>query len=140
MMDSLKSQLCNIQGRLFELAEAQGFDSPVFVSAFMNSETAAHFDLAFDHTQWAGEAYLLEQLDDEAGGLPKGGVRFGKDVMYWAGYNYRYWHFMTGESSKEIYAQADAETMRESYLGIHTLDLGLAVGNLKEKFRSKRTE
>ena len=35
---------------------------------------------------------------------------------------YRYWHFYTGESSKVIYKQADAQTVNAMYYGYHTLD------------------
>lgn len=43
-------------------------------------------------------------------------------VMYWAGYVYRYWHYVTGESSREIYRQAPAKTMNVNYLMFHTMD------------------
>ena len=41
-------------------------------------------------------------------------------VMYWAGYVYRYWHYVTGESSRKIYRQAPAKTMNVNYLMFHT--------------------
>ena len=66
-------QLCDIQGRLFELARARGYDCPTFIEAFMNSDVARRMDGVFDFLQWAGEEYLLEELDDEVGGLPRAG-------------------------------------------------------------------
>ena len=36
-----KRQLCDIQGRLFELALKAGYDCPFFIEAFMNSKVAA---------------------------------------------------------------------------------------------------
>ena len=59
-------QLCDIQGRLFELARANGYDCPAFIEAFMNSDVARRMDSTFDFLQWAGEEYLLEELDAEA--------------------------------------------------------------------------
>ena len=38
-------QLCDIQGRLFELALKNGYDCPMFIQAFMNSRTAAALDV-----------------------------------------------------------------------------------------------
>ena len=38
-----KRQLCDIQGRLFELALYNEYDCPAFIKAFMNSETAPHW-------------------------------------------------------------------------------------------------
>ena len=57
--------------------------------------------------------------------------------MYWAGYIYRYWHYYTNESSREIYKIADARTMNECWLGLHTLDVEMAIDNLKEIYRQK---
>ena len=34
--------------------------------------------------------------------LKKAGVKFGREVMYRTGYIYRYWHYYTGENSKDI--------------------------------------
>lgn len=127
-----KRQLCDIQGRLFELAVKNGLDSPAFMETFMNSRTAAALDDVYDRLQWAGEEYILEELDDEAGGLKKAGVIYSTEVMYWAGYTYRYWHYYTGESSRDIYKMAGAETMSECWLGFHTLDVEMAIDDLKE--------
>lgn len=125
-------QLCDIQGRLFELARARGYDCPTFIEAFMNSDVARRMDGVFDFLQWAGEEYLLEELDDEVGGLPRAGASWGREPMYWTGYLYRLWHYLTGETSLAIYATADADTMGGAYLGMHVLDPELAIENLKE--------
>ena len=60
--------------------------------------------------------------------------------MYWIGYIYRYWHYYTGETSKQIYAIADAELMAESWLGFHTLDVEMAIDNLKEIYQLKHNK
>lgn len=73
-MDALtleKRQLCDIQGRLFELAPAGGLDCPSFIESFMNSKAAAALDDVYDRLQWAGEEYILEELHDEVHGLKK---------------------------------------------------------------------
>lgn len=138
MIETLQRQLCDIQGRLFELSAKEGYDSGAFISFFMCSQTAAYFDLPYDRLQWAGEEYILEEIVDEAGSLPKTEHFYPGEVLYWTGYLYRYWHFLTGECSKEIYGKADAKTMRETYPGFHTLDNTMAVENLEEIFRQKR--
>lgn len=66
-----KLQLCDIQGRLFELALKNGCDCPKFIEAFMNSKTASFLDDIYDRMQWAGEEYILEELNDEVNGLKK---------------------------------------------------------------------
>ena len=62
----------------------------------MTSSTAAHLDDVYDRLQWMGEEYLLEELDDEAGGLKRAGELYDMEMMYWTGYLYRYWHYLTG--------------------------------------------
>ncbi len=131
-LDIQQRQLCDIQGRLFENALKQGTDCPQFVKTFMNSITAACLDDSYDRLQWAGEEYIFENLEDEVGGLKSGGKTFPREVMYWTGYVYRYWHYYTGESSKEIYNIADGDIMNECWLGFHTLDIEMAIDNLKE--------
>ena len=133
-----KMQLCDIQGRLFELALKKGYDCPSFIEAFMNSRVAVCLDDVYDRMQWAGEEYMLEELDDEVNGLKKAGTIFDNEVMYWTGYCYRYWHYYTNESSKRIYAIADAKTMNECWQGFHTLDVEMAIENLKEIYAQKQ--
>lgn len=136
-LNSLERQLCDIQGRLFELALKNGLDCPTFIKSFMNSETAASLDQSYDRLQWSGEEYIFANLADEVDELKKSQNKYSNEVMFWAGYTYRFWHYLTGESSKQIYAQADAKTMDESYFGFHTLDVSMAVVDLKELHRQK---
>ena len=130
-----KRQLCDIQGRLFELALKNGYDCPAFIKDFMNSRTASALDDTYDRLQWAGEEYILEELDEEVNGLKKTDNTYAAEVMYWTGYTYRYWHYYTNETSQEIYKTANANTMNESWRGFHTLDVEMAIDNLKEIYR-----
>ena len=132
-----KRQLCDIQGRLFERALKMGYDCPSFIESFMNSRAAAALDDVYDRLQWAGEEYILEELDDEVNGLKKSDVMYSREVMYWTGYVYRYWHYYTGEYSRQIYKIANAELMNESWLGFHTLDVEMAIDDLKEIYRQR---
>lgn len=130
-----KRQLCDIQGRLFELALNNGYDCPLFIEAFMNSRAAAALDDVYDRLQWAGEEYILEELNDEVNGLQIAGDIYAEEVMYWAGYTYRYWHYYTNECSREIYKIANAKTMNDCWLGFHTYDVEMAIDDLKEIYR-----
>lgn len=132
-----KRQLCDIQGRLFELALNSGYDCPAFIEFFMNSHAAVALDDTYDRLQWAGEEYILEELNEEAGGLKMAGETYPIEVMYWTGYTYRYWHYYTNESSRIIYKTADAKSMNECWLGFHTLDVEMAIDNLKEIYKQK---
>ena len=130
-LGGFERQLCDIQGRLFERSMEKGLDSADFIKKFMNSKTCEFLDMPYDRLQWAGEEYILENLMDEIS-IETNGKLYGKEVLFWIGYVYRYWHLQTGERSQDIYTQADAITMNECHLGFHTLDVALAIEDLKE--------
>ena len=138
-MDEIALKLCDIQGRLFELSANQKYDSIKFIRVFMNSDVSRALDSKYNRMQWAGEEYLL----DEVIGNSKieslvGGEVYSKDVLYWIGYIYRYWHYYSGEDSKKIYKQAAVEVMKRNYMMFHTMDPVLAIENLKEIYNQKR--
>lgn len=133
-MDHLQLKMCDIQGRLFELSK--GFGSESFVRSFMSSKVAEHLDSSYNKLQWMGEEYLFDELTEERE-PEKGGEEYGAEIMYWIGYVYRYWHYQTGESSKEIYRQAPVKTMRRNYMMFHTMDPAVAIEDLKEIYRQK---
>ena len=115
------------------MSGAEGYDSETFIRVFMHSKIAEGLDSDFDYTQWAGKEYIMERMKEEyLEGFSKEGAVFDSETLYWAGYLYRYWHFYTGESSKEIYKQADAQTVNTMYYGYHTLDIEMAIDRLKE--------
>ena len=66
----------------------------------MHSEVVKGLDSKFNRMQWAGEEYLLAELADTAE-LTVDGTVYDKEVLYWSGYLYRFWHFTTNENSKE---------------------------------------
>lgn len=138
MLEIWQQQLCDIQGRLFENSAKAGYSSKEFIKLFMTSSLAKELDSTYNRMQWAGEEYLLEEFADRCHNAPKGGKLYNNEVLYWAGYLYRYWHFITGESSKEIYRQAPAETMNTNYLMFHTMSAELAIDDLKEIYRQKK--
>ena len=132
MLEIWEFQLCDIQGRLFENSAKAGYSSKQFMKNFMTSSLAKELYSSYNRMQWAGEEYLLEEFADRCPNAPKDGKLYHNEVLYWAGYVYRYWHFVTGESSKEIYKQAPAETMNTNYLMFHCMSVELAIEDLKE--------
>ncbi len=140
MHDSLEISLCQMQAHLFELSAKKGYDSEAFIKAFMNSGVAEGLDKEFNHTQWAGEEYLLSRLSEEKTDSIKQGAVLDTETLFWTGYLYRYWHFYTGESSKEIYRQAPVTVMKQVYLPYHTMSIEMAIDRLKETYKDKKTK
>ncbi len=141
MTKPLQSALADMQGQLFELAKQKGYDSEAFIKAFMLSDIAKDLDSEFNHMQWAGKEYIMERIAEELGEvLTTGGELYDTETLYWTGYVYRTWHYYTGESSREIYKQAPAKTMRVTYLPYHTMSVEMAIDRLKESYRAKGGE
>lgn len=132
-MNELQLKLCDIQGRLFELSAENFYESDNFIKVFMNSEVAKALDSTYNRMQWAGEEYLLEELVAVHGDkLIKKGDIYSKEILYWMGYLYRYWHYYTNEDSVKIYKQAPAKRLKRNYLMFHTMAPELAIEDLKE--------
>ncbi len=137
-MNEIQLKLCDIQGRLFELSVDKQLGSVSFIKTFMNSEIAKALDSTYNRMQWAGEEYLLEEVMEAADDkIDEKGEVYSKDVIYWIGYIYRYWHYYTDESSKVIYKQAPVETMKRNYLMFHTMTPEVAIEDLKEIYRQR---
>lgn len=131
-------QLCELQARLFESLDRRNVDAKKFIRAFMNSRAAEGLDADYDRMQWAGSGYVFEEVMDEAGlKVDPACPRYDVDALFYAGWIYRVWHYLTGETSREIYAQADENDILASY-GLHVEADKLAVEDLKELARAKR--
>lgn len=141
MLDVFEMTLCDMQGKLFEMSASEGYSSEAFIKTFMQSKTAADLDMVFNHMQWAGQGYIIDRLKEEnVSTLVKDATLYDNETLYWSGYLYRYWHFYTGESSKEIYKQAPANVMRSMYLIYHTMSPEMAIDRLKDTYKRKKAK
>ena len=137
MNESLKLALCEMQAELFVQSQEKGYASESFIKTFMNSDIAEDLDMPFNHMQWAGTHYLMSRMEEEHVDELVQGECYDTETLYWAGYLYRYWHIYKGESSKEIYRQVSAKTMRIVYLMYHTMSPEMAIDRLKDSFFEK---
>ncbi len=138
-MNSLQLKLCDIQGRLFELTADKALPSASFIKAFMTSSIAKQLDSRYNRMQWMGEEYLLEEMLSIQSFKPsEPGKVFSKDILYWIGYIYRYWHFYSGEDSSAIIIEAPVEIMKRNFMIFHTMDPAIAIENLKEIHQQKK--
>ena len=83
-MNSLELQLCDIQGRLFELSGRNSYDSEGFIKTFMLSDTAKRLDMKYNSLQQAAEEYLLEEIIDESNSsMPVNNNIYNSETLYW---------------------------------------------------------
>lgn len=137
MIESLKLALCEMQAQLFVQSQEKGYASESFIKTFMLSDVAKDLDMPFNHMQWAGAHYLMSRMEEEYADKLAQGECYDTETLYWAGYLYRYWHIYKGESSREIYKQASAKTMRIVYLMYHTMSPEMAIDRLKSSYLEK---
>lgn len=131
-LDVFQQQQCDNQGKLFESLAKRDIDAKAFIKAFMNSRAAAGLDSTFDHFQWAGNEYIYEDVVEEFNLKPTPNPpRYNTEALYWGGYITRYWHYLTGETSKQIYTQCDEDLLLQCY-GFHSEASDLAVQDIKE--------
>jgi len=121
-MTDFDLKLCDVQGRLFVLSATNGYGGEKFVKSFMKSETAKELDSSYNCKQCFGEEYLFDEVIERVGNIINERDKiYSSDCVYWIGYIYRYWHYMTGESSKEIYKHASAKVMKQNYARLHMM-------------------
>ena len=130
-LDVFQMQQCEMQAALFESLNARDVDAKVFIKAFMNSRAAAGLDSTFDHFQWAGIEYIyedvMEEFDIKTVANPP---RYNTEALWYGGYITRFWHYLTGETSKEIYAQCNENLLLQCY-GFHSEANEMAVEDIK---------
>ena len=130
-LDVFQMQQCEMQAALFESLDRRPIDAKVFIRAFMNSKAAAGLDSTFDHFQWAGIEYIYEDVVEEFGLNPEPNPpRYNTEALWYGGYITRYWHYLTGETMKQIYAQCDESLLLQCY-GFHSEANELAVEDIK---------
>lgn len=130
-LSQFERQLCTVQGKMFELSAKKNLSSKEFIDFYMQSKTAGYFDLPYDRTQWMGEENLLYDVLEENSNLKAGDV-YNSESLFWIGYIYRYWHFLTNQCSSEISRKCNAEMMNTLYPAYHTLDCTQAITRILE--------
>ena len=130
-LTQFERQLCSVQGKMFELSAKKNLSSKDFIDFYMQSQTAKFFDLPYDRTQWMGEENLLYDVMEENADL-KTGNTYDSESLFWIGYTYRYWHFLTKQASNEIGKKCNAELMHTLYPAYHTLDCTQAIERILE--------
>ena len=60
--------------------------------------------------------------------LSKG--RYNSEALWYGGYITRFWHYLTGETMKQIYAQCDENLLLQCY-GFHSEANEMAVEDIK---------
>ena len=132
-MDSYGLKLCKFQAELFrQSVESAECSSAIFIRRFMLSDLAKRLDkegILFEAIDLA-DAFL--EIETQFGPSKYGKIKFGKEELYWSGYIYRYWAYMTGESSRQLYKIIKPDELRKLYFPYHSLDPEQAIERIRE--------
>ena len=126
-------RLCEFQAELFEKSvTALEMSSEIFVRRYMNSRIVRELDSGSFLEGNMGIADIYEELDRQYGPSSYGSRKYHRDIMYWAGYLYRYFSYCYDASSKQAYKLLPLKDVASSYEPFHTLDVSQAVERLLE--------
>lgn len=133
-MDSLGLKVCSYQALLFEGSiEQTDCSSKIFIRRFMNSNLAKRMDregFMFDSLDVSD---AINEIEDQYGASAYGVEKFTVEEMYWIGYIYRYWAYVTEKSSKQLYKIVKPEKLRKLYFPYHSLDPLQAIERIIEE-------
>ncbi len=125
--------LCEIQAKAFELSgDAQNTSSEIFIRRFMNSNVAKQLDNMTVLQSNIQAADLLDLIDEEYGKLEYGSVKYNANELYWIGYIYRYYAYIYGKTSKQVYKNVKPKELRGLFLPYHTMDPAQAIDRILE--------
>ena len=119
---------------LFEKSiDSTNCSSKIFIRRFMNSKLAKRMDdvgFMFDSLDIPD---AIKELEAQYGASSYGVEKFNEEELYWIGYIYRYWAYITGKSSKQIYKIIKPEQLRKLYFPYHSLDPFQAIERIMEE-------
>lgn len=125
--------LCEIQANVFEKSiEKENCSSSIFVRRFMNSTICEKMDSIYFLDESCSVEKILEEVNDEYGKSSYGKQQFSKEELYWMGYIYRYFAYVSKLNSKQIYKIINAKELRNLYYPYHTLDPQNAIERILE--------
>ena len=75
---------------------------------------------------------MEEVIDEARDRFEKPGDVYSEELIYWIGYIYRYWHYVTGESSKEILKLVPVKVMKKNYEWLYLMTQEEVIEILKE--------
>lgn len=117
------------QGKLFDFV-AQSFpdkDTEDFINAYMHSKTRKSIDEAKAYVNTMDAKELWEYFLDVEHYSLKSGEAMKGFVPDWIGEFYAYYQWYYNMPSKEIVKKIPVDFLKKAYLGLHDLELSLAV-------------
>lgn len=132
-MDSYGLKLCKFQAELFQKSMNETeCGSKIFIRRFMYSDVAKRMDKEGFLYGAIDVIDVINEIEIEFGPSSYGKEKFHGEELYWTGYIYRYWSYISGQSSKQIYKIVKPDELKKLYFPYHSLDPEQAIERIKE--------
>ncbi len=99
----------------------------------MNSNLAKRMDSVGFLFDSLAVSDAIDEVEDQYGASTYGAEKFSIEEMHWIGYIYRYWAYVSGKTSKQLYKIVKPEQLRKRYFPYHSLDPQQAIDRIKEE-------
>lgn len=117
------------QGKLFDLVAHQFPDTNTedFITRYMQSKTRKNIDEAQAYVATMDAKELFNYLTKTEHFCLKKGTSLGGFMPDWIGQFYAYYQWYYNIPSRSVVKQIPLDFLKKAYLGLHDLDLDLAV-------------
>ena len=101
---SVMEHICEVQGKIYELALQKGYSISGFSDAYLKSKFCKNeMDAVYSTWQYQDEDVCFEVIENEIGMIPS--TKADKEYIgsvYWVGYMYRYLFYHSPYTSKQL--------------------------------------
>ena len=122
-IDSIGLRLAHFQASVFSGSlDLTSCSSGIFIRRFMNSELAKRMDqpgFLFDAIDIRD---AISEVEEQYGKSSYGSEQYSREELYWIGYIYRYWSYVSNQSSRKLYGTVKPGALRKLYFPYHSLD------------------
>lgn len=123
--------LSEIVAGFFELSAEKGYNSIVVAEQAMNSRHGVETMTAICFKEYSSPLFMLEGYEKYAK-LKLGKPIYPRDVMWFAGFLYKYWIITRDMSPQEIYKIAPIQRIYKAFPRLHTQGWEFAIEDLTE--------
>jgi hypothetical protein len=122
LLTPLQYRICQTQADIFEYIATHNCDIDDFIKNYMNSDFCFYqMDTSYSRYQLHDVLECLDFICSEFSLLPQKEF-INPAICYWIGFIYRGLWFKTQIPSKKLIKIISLQEMKESYIGLHTLD------------------
>ena len=135
--NTLRHHISETQALLFVEAIKHKYNIVDFVKKYFDSDICKSIDSEYSY--WQNEYYLrIFKFFIRSTKVKKTSKYQDEDSVYWLGYFYRQWHFITKENSKSILRFAPTTFTLNGYPLYHLLDTKTSIQRIKEIYNLSR--